>query len=233
MREAGVDVLVVLGGDGTSRCVARQWADAPLVPVSTGTNNVFPRMVEPTLAGAAAGLVASGRVALDAVATPAKVVRIRAPEADDAIALVDAVLLRDDFVGNRMPFDPARIDRILLTVAAPASVGISPIGGLVTPVTREDDAGLLVRCNTGAEDRIVHVPISPGLYRDVRVGATDRVDAGVTVLFEGPGVIAMDGDREIRLDAGTTARLTVDRSGPRVLDVEATLAAAARDGLFG
>ncbi|MEE4301982.1 MAG: NAD(+)/NADH kinase, partial [Pseudomonadales bacterium] len=78
MRARGVDALVVLGGDGTSRCVARCWTEAPLVPVSTGTNNVFPRMVEPTLAGAAAGLVASGRVALAAVARPAKIVRIRA-----------------------------------------------------------------------------------------------------------------------------------------------------------
>jgi hypothetical protein len=203
------------------------------VPVSTGTNNVFPRMVEPTLAGAAAGLVASGRVALDDVARPAKVVRIRAPRTDDGIALVDAVLLRDDFVGNRMPFDPARIDRALLTIAAPASVGISPIGGLVEPVLRDDDDGLLVHCNQGPEDRIVHVPISPGLYRDVRVGDAHRIAPGVTVLFEGPGVIALDGDREIRLDTGETARLTVDRSGPRVIDVEAALTAAAGRGLFG
>ncbi|MEE4301652.1 MAG: hypothetical protein V2J24_19605, partial [Pseudomonadales bacterium] len=150
-----------------------------------------------------------------------------------AIALVDAVLLRDDFVGNRMPFDPARIDRALLTIAAPASVGISPIGGLVEPVPREDDDGLLVRCNQGPEDRIVHVPISPGLYRDVRVGDAHRVAPCVTVLFEGPGVIAMDGDRELRLDAGDTARLTVERTGPRVIEVEAALAAAAAEGLFG
>jgi hypothetical protein len=132
-----------------------------------------------------------------------------------------------------MPFDPARIDRALLTIAAPASVGISPIGGLVEPVLREDDAGLLVHCNQGPEDRIVHVPISPGLYRDVRVGDAHRIPEGMTVLFEGPGVIALDGDREIRLDAGETARLVVERSGPRVIDVEAALAAAAAGRLFG
>ena len=233
MRAQGVDALVVLGGDGTSRCVARAWPDAPLVPVSTGTNNVFPRMVEPTLAGMAAGLVASGRVPLGEVAQAAKVVRIRAPRIDDAIALVDAVLLRDDFVGNRMPFDPTRIDRVLLTIADPASVGISPIGGLVDPVSRTDDAGLLVTCNRGLDDRIVHVPISPGLFRDVRVGYVHRVDPEVTVLFEGPGVIAMDGDREIALEAGEAARLVVARDGPRVIDVEAALAAAARRSVFG
>jgi predicted polyphosphate/ATP-dependent NAD kinase len=63
LREAGCNVLIVLGGDGTNRAVARAWRDVPLVPLSTGTNNVFPLMVEATGAGAAAGLVASGRVA--------------------------------------------------------------------------------------------------------------------------------------------------------------------------
>ena len=60
MREAGCGALVVLGGDGTSRAVARAWPDAPLVPLSTGTNNVFPVAVEATAAGAAAGDSAGG-----------------------------------------------------------------------------------------------------------------------------------------------------------------------------
>ncbi|MBW2293431.1 MAG: NAD(+)/NADH kinase [Deltaproteobacteria bacterium] len=59
MRERGCGAIIVLGGDGTNRAIAQVWLDAPLVPISTGTNNVFPMMVEATLAGAAAGLVAS------------------------------------------------------------------------------------------------------------------------------------------------------------------------------
>ena len=55
MREAGCGALVVLGGDGTQRAVAKAWRDAPLVPLSTGTNNVFPLHVEATAAGLAAG----------------------------------------------------------------------------------------------------------------------------------------------------------------------------------
>ena len=57
--------VLVLGGDGTHRVAAQAWPEAPLVAVSTGTNNVFPEMLEATAAGAAAGLVASGRVSLD------------------------------------------------------------------------------------------------------------------------------------------------------------------------
>ncbi|MBK9425877.1 MAG: NAD(+)/NADH kinase [Gammaproteobacteria bacterium] len=68
MREQGCRVLVVLGGDGTSRAVTKAWPDAVLMPLSTGTNNVFPLWIEPTIAGLAAGLIAAGRIAPDGVA---------------------------------------------------------------------------------------------------------------------------------------------------------------------
>ena len=61
-RDAGCDVIVSLGGDGTNRIIARTWPEVPLVPLSTGTNNVFPVMVEATSAGVAAGLIANGSV---------------------------------------------------------------------------------------------------------------------------------------------------------------------------
>lgn len=233
MRDLGVTTLVVLGGDGTNRIVAQAWPDAALVPVSTGTNNVFPRMVEPTLAGAAAGLVASGKVPLHAHSRRVKVIRVRPYEGPSTLALVDAVLLRDDFRGNLLPVDPAKIDRILLTVASPAAVGMSPVGGLVVPVSAEEEGGLLVTCNRSSRDRRLSVPISPGLYREVRVAEAHRVAAAVTLLFEGPGVIALDGDREIKLGVRQRARLHVERTGPRLIDVDAVLRRAAMDAVFG
>jgi predicted polyphosphate/ATP-dependent NAD kinase len=60
MLDAGATCLITLGGDGTNRLVAQVSGDVPLMPISTGTNNVFPTMVEGTLAGLAAGLVARG-----------------------------------------------------------------------------------------------------------------------------------------------------------------------------
>ena len=58
MRELDVGCVITLGGDGTNRAFALGWQDAPLVAISTGTNNVFPQMVEGTVAGAAAGVPA-------------------------------------------------------------------------------------------------------------------------------------------------------------------------------
>ena len=72
MRELGVACIVTLGGDGTNRAVSTESEDIPLVAISTGTNNVFPTMVEGTLAGLAAGLVALGKLPTDIVATRSK-----------------------------------------------------------------------------------------------------------------------------------------------------------------
>ena len=46
--EAGCDTVVTLGGDGTNRAVAKTTNAIKLVPLSTGTNNVFPQLIEPT-----------------------------------------------------------------------------------------------------------------------------------------------------------------------------------------
>src|ERR1019366_2404755 len=61
MRREGVAAIVVLGGDGTHRVVAKACGDVPLCALSTGTNNSFPEMREATVAGLATGLVAAGR----------------------------------------------------------------------------------------------------------------------------------------------------------------------------
>ena len=70
------DLVIVVGGDGTSRDVAKGWLDAPLLAVSTGTNNVFPVWTEATSVGTAAGLVASGQVPMATAARRAKVLHV-------------------------------------------------------------------------------------------------------------------------------------------------------------
>jgi len=62
-----VDVVVVLGGDGTNRDVAATIGSVPVAAVSTGTNNVVPTPIDGTAAGAAAALVAAGEAPVDDV----------------------------------------------------------------------------------------------------------------------------------------------------------------------
>jgi hypothetical protein len=230
MRDAGCGALLVLGGDGTNRLVAAAWPDAPIVPLSTGTNNVFPFLVEPTLAGAAAGLVAAGRLPLAEVAQRAKVVRVRYADGSESLALVDAGLLVDDFVGSLLALDPAKLRTLVLARAEPASVGLSPLGGLLEPCGRGDEFGVEVTCGPGG--RALLAPISPGIYRTALVVSTRRLPLGETVEVKGPGVLAFDGDRDRALAAGERAELSVRRDGPWVIDVPRALALAAERGLY-
>jgi hypothetical protein len=234
MRSRGCGAVVVLGGDGTNRQVAKVWPDAPLIPVSTGTNNVFPYMVEATTAGAAAGLVAAGRIPLDRVSQRAKVVAVEIEGQADDLALVDAVLLVNDSTGNRLPYDPECIRRIVLARAEPGAVGISPIGGLLHPTDAEDDRGVEVECGAGADPGTppLRVPISPGLYSEVAVVRSRELALGQRVEVCGPGLLAFDGDRERELAAGQRAWLRVERTGPRVIDIDLALRCAAARGSF-
>lgn len=231
-REAGCGTFVSLGGDGTNRAIVRAWSDVDLVPLSTGTNNVFPVLVEPTVAGMVAGLNACGRLA-DAAANGlkrrVKVLHVRTPEGVD-VGLIDAVLLRDDHVGNLLPFDAERIDQLVLSRAEPNSIGMSPIGGLVHPVYAEDDCGLLIQIDRTAEPLVA--PLSPGLFQPVPVGAVTEIGFEAAVPMRGPGVIALDGDRDHRLREGETATVTLRRDGPWVIDVEAAMRWAVAAGIM-
>jgi len=233
LRKAGCAAVVVLGGDGTNRVLARAWQDVPLVPLSTGTNNVFPRQMEATVAGAAAGLVAGGAVAMEEVSTPAKMVEVTLEDGRTDLALVDAALLEGDHIGSVLHFDPDMLRHLVLTRAEPAAVGMSPIGGLLHPTGAADDHGVEVRCSGPAgPGRPLLVPVSPGIYRHTHIVSSRRVELGQAVTVRGPGILALDGDRTFQLDAGQMARLRVLRNGPRVIDERRALALAAERGCY-
>ncbi|MGE5596519.1 MAG: NAD(+)/NADH kinase [Hyphomicrobiales bacterium] len=230
MREAGAAVIITLGGDGTNRAVAKGWLDSPLIAISTGTNNVFPRMIEATVAGAAAGLVASGSVPLEAGSARAKRLRVAIEGEPDDLALIDVALVDERFVAARAVWMPQTLRTLVLSRANPAAVGLSAIGGLLRPVSRSEPGGLVVQCGEGG--RPLMAPLAPGYYDDVCVRSADRLEEGEPVVLEGPGIMALDGEREIVLRPGQRAEVTVLRDGPHVVDVERVLQLAACNGHF-
>jgi len=236
MQEAGCNAIVALGGDGTSRAITQAWRDVPLLPLSTGTNNVFPFEVEATIAGSAAGLVASGRLALDEAARRAKLLEVRCEDGRESIALIDAALLVNDHAGSLLQADPERLSRIFLTRAEPASVGLSPVGGLIMPCESEDDFAVEVHTRPGAHPehsgKTLRAPLSPGLYETIGIEGVERVELETDVHWSGPGLMAFDGDREILLDADQAATLRVARTGPWVIEPRRAMRAAALHGLF-
>ena len=234
--EAGVTSVVTLGGDGTNRAVARVARDIDLIPISVGTNNVFPAMVEPTTAGMVAGLVAADRFGSSTKDCPfrarCKLLHVRLTDGTTDVGLVDAALLAGDVVGNMLPFDANRLRRILLTRSEPDAVGTSAIGGLVDVVDADDDCGLLVELGGNRGGRVVNAPLSPGLFSHIEIVAAHRIPFDTPVLFPGPGVLALDGDRDHRLGNHDAATLQIQRDGPWVIDVPAAMRLAVREGMM-
>lgn len=235
--DAGCRTLVSLGGDGTNRALVRALgsdaAQVDLIPLSTGTNNVFPVLTEPTIAGMVAAMAAAGRLAGAPVRQRCKVIHVSGigryglPVAD--LGLIDGVLLRRDHVGNLLPFDADSIDSILLTRAEPDAIGMSPIGGLLHPVDAAADEGLLVRMGAG---RRFQAPLSPGLFRNVSVADATPVALDAPVTFAGEGVLALDGDRDHKIPAGAALTLTIRRDGPWVVDVAGAMRWAVANGIM-
>jgi predicted polyphosphate/ATP-dependent NAD kinase len=216
-----VGAIVTLGGDGTNRCVARACGEVPLVAISTGTNNVFPSMVEGTVAGLAAGLVAAGAadLALDIVAPHTKWVEV-ACEGGGDVALVDVAACQDRFRGTAAIWDPGRVRALVLSRAEPWAVGLSSIGGRLQPVAADEPAGLYLELGEGG--RTVTAVIAPGLISEVSVRECRLLALGewVTLDVEG-GMVALDGERELPAHGAARARVTA--GGPRLVDVRRVL----------
>jgi len=229
MVTAGARVIVCLGGDGTARVAALAVGDVPMLALSTGTNNVFPAVREATVAGLAAGLVATGAVAVSG--ERAKVLEVRAGDRVET-ALVDVAVSTERHVGSRAIWDPATVTQVFCAFAEPDAVGLSSIAGQLCPVLRTEPRGVAVRLDPAAGRRVL-APIAPGLVVPVGVGEVAPMECGTWYPVDArAGVIAVDGERELTFGPGGRPVVRLRADGPRCVDVPAVLAAGARLGLL-
>jgi hypothetical protein len=239
LRDLGAAAIVTLGGDGTNRVVAKGCGDVPLLPLSTGTNNVFPRMVEGTLAGLAAGLVATG-VARNTNGLP-RVIR-RAPRLDVQIdgvtadiALIDVVSSSQSWIGARALWEPSHLREVVLSRISASAIGIASLGGALFPRSCDGCAGAWITVGAAVTSpRIVTIPIAPGLLRGVPIADAGLLEHGNSIMLRGgPCTLAFDGEREIEIPSPhTQISVQLNPRGPRVIDVDAALAAGAAAGAF-
>ena len=253
MAEQGVGCVITLGGDGTNRAVARGTCEMPMVAISTGTNNVFPVMVEGTTAGMAAGLVASGAVPLERASVRSKTLAVIVDGEDRDIALVDVALSKERFVATRAIWDMNTIYEVFLTRAEPSSIGLSSIGARLEVVSLDDAGGLHYRiaaiASNGEEgdgegqdgfsgERVdghlyVRAPIAPGSVPVVGIEAWQRLADGQRVTIERRhSTVALDGERSFSVNPDNLLEIEVRRDGPPVVSVDATLRHAAASGVF-
>ena len=230
MREVGVDCIITLGGDGTNRAVATECGDIPLVPISTGTNNVFPTMLEGTIAGMAAGVVATGRADRECSSIHHSRLEVYVDGEYRDMALVDVAVSTERFVGARAIWDMSTLHQLFLTRASVTSIGLSAIGAQLRQIEPDAPEGLYMRLGTGGDT--VLAPVAPG--------AVTRVDVAewFTIRPDGPGVevdlrpatIALDGERTFSLTPSSKVEVRLGLDGPRVVNPERALALAAQSG---
>jgi hypothetical protein len=230
MVRAGAGCIVTLGGDGTNRAAAKASGTVPLMPISTGTNNVFPTMVEGTVAGVAAGLAARGLVD-EAVRTAPRLDVVR-PGSPADLALIDVAVYDERFVAARAVWEVSKIKEVVLVRAEAGSIGLSSIGAHLPDVNPKSGQGLYLRIGSGGQ--LVRAPIAPGLVQPVSVVESRLLEPGdeVVVSHSRPSVLALDGEREIELAPGATACVRLDADGPRVVDVRRAVEVAAAAGIF-
>lgn len=225
--------VIALGGDGTARDIALGWPDAPLIAISTGTNNVYPSAIDGTSAGAAAGFVASGAVGVDEVGRRSKRIVVHVDDRDgslDDVALVDVAFIDADFVGARAVRDPLSVTAVVAALATPASTGLSSIAGRIHPVDRWTKGGVFVRL--GAGTRSVRVPLAPGSFTTMHIAEVRSLAEGETITLTGRTILAFDGERDVPVGPDGTVSCRVESNGPILIDVERTLTLAAERRLF-
>ena len=231
MRELGAGCVVTLGGDGTNRAVAKGDRSIPLVTVSTGTNNVFPVMVEATTAGIAAGVVVSGMINLENVVTTHKRLVIIQNDSESDMALIDAIAMEQSFIGARAIWKLSEVKQIICTRADPNSIGLSCIGGSVRPVGPEDDYGVSLKLGEG--NLKARATVLPGVVKEVSIQEFKLIKLGeeVELVFK-PCLIALDGERELRVENSDEVKVRLERDGPHVVNIDKAVREAATHGFF-
>lgn len=230
-EQMGVGCVVVLGGDGTSRAAAKGLVEVPLLSVSTGTNNVYPTLMEGTVAGmaaAAAALMPEPR----RCCIHDKRIEVRVNGELRDIALIDAVVSDDYFAGARAIWDAERMRLIVASRCHPATIGFSAVAGVCGIVEDSDDCALAVELGRGG--RRVIAPIAAGVLTEVGVRGVHRLELGQEFRFlsEARHMIALDGEREVRVDPGDEVSFSVHRNGPWRVLPRAALSEAVRLGMF-
>lgn len=232
LEDLGVGCIVTLGGDGTNRIVAKGCGDVPLVPISTGTNNVFPQMVEATIAGLAAGLVATHAV-------PHAEVVHRRPRLDiwlnDELhdqALIDVVASTEQWIGARALWNPHQLSEIVLSRVSATEIGMCGLGGLLFPEACGTSEGVHIRVGEGG--RSILAALAPGLIHEVPVTEAHLVaEHGRVRLQAHTTVLALDGERETELSAvESKVEIVLNPDGPRVVHIAEALREGARQGIF-
>lgn len=233
MRAQAVGAIVVLGGDGTNRVVAAHCGNTPIAGVSTGTNNAFPELREPTITGLAVGLAVTRKVPSEHAFSYNKRLEVTVNDIRE-IALVDVAVVAERYVGARAIWKVDSFRDLFVTFGSPDSIGMSSIVGLLSPVDRLVPEGRRVRLLPLNRARTsLYAPIAPGLIEQVGIGSIERITPETIYLPSvSAGTLALDGERELTFSETDEVGIRLLTDAFRTINVPNCMAYAAKHGLL-
>jgi hypothetical protein len=202
-----------------------------MLSISTGTNNVYPAMMEGTVAGMAAAATAMMRDPYS-VCIHDKRIQVFVNGQYRDMALIDAVISDDEFAGAKAIWDPVKMKHIIVSRCHPASIGFSAVPGAYRIVEDSDPFGFAIALGQGGIP--VRAPIAAGILTPMSILRSQELPLGVpySVVADRPCMIALDGEREVKLFPGDRADFVISADGPwRVLPRKA-IAFAQQLGMF-
>lgn len=232
MEEKALGCVVILGGDGTHRLAAKHLKNVPIIGVSTGTNNAYPKLLEGTVVGMAAAAIASEKEIYKPSYERDKIIEIKKNGSYVDLALVDVVISDAVVIGSKAIWDLENIKEIIVSKAHPASIGFSSLIGVNKIITEKDAYGARLVINQG--ENKFYAPLAAGKIVKVISQDVEEIPIGEVIHWKASykGVIAVDGEREISFKKGDALSFVMNRNGPLHVDVEKALEVALKDGFY-
>ncbi|MCP4981193.1 MAG: acetoin catabolism protein X [Gammaproteobacteria bacterium] len=233
MSEAGVSAIIVLGGDGTHRAVVSSCGDTPIAGISTGTNNAFPRLQEPTSVGMAVGLAVIDSNLSSVAFRDNKILEVNVSGRQE-IALVDVAIVSERYIGARALWKTQNFQELFVSFAETEVIGMSSVAGLLDPVGRDEEEGRRIRFDHSDNPRYqLKAPIAPGIIETIGIKSWDVLTPDIPYpLCVRQGSIAFDGERELSFSATDQPTVTLRTGIFRTIDVTACMKFGARSQLL-
>jgi hypothetical protein len=183
-------------------------------------------MIEGTLAGMAAGFLATREYPRDQTLQQMPRLEIYHNTTLMDIALIDIVVTDDFYVGAKAVWEVESLKEIFLSRTSPSSIGFSSLGGILGVMPSEDIKGTYIRIGAGGKE--VLAPIAPGIIERIPIASYRQFNSldAIPINCDAGNMIALDGEREINVYQGEKLTVRLNPSGPWVIDVDRVLSMA-------
>jgi len=226
MEEKEVDIIIILGGDGTNRVVVKALRKTPVMSISTGTNNVFPIMAESTMLGMAAGLYTFlNEEERKTTTRPIKSIYIIKDGNIEDMALIDAVIVNESYIGSRALWHTEQLEELFVTRSTSHDIGMVSIAGRLIQVQADEEGGVFVEI--GDDSLAVNAAIAPGVIKEIPIKRWRKMEQEETIkLPSKQRIIALDGERELSVKKTEKLEVKLSYAPVRFVDYKDVLALA-------